>query len=67
MQPYAAALNTALGKNGAATLKAACDAQLDTFNTMTERVYINWLQTRRKSRSPQRGSTTGAPFPDVLS
>lgn len=42
---YAAALETALGKNGAAKLKAACDAQLDSFNTMAERVYINWLQT----------------------
>ncbi len=42
---YAAELDTALGKNGAATLKAACDAQLDVFNTMAERVYINWLQT----------------------
>jgi len=42
---YAAALDTALGKNGAATLKAACEARLDDFNTMAERVYINWLQT----------------------
>lgn len=42
---YAAALEKALGPGGLATLKADAAARLEEFNTLAERVYINWLQT----------------------
>ena len=45
---YRDALENALGSGGSAQLKQACDDHLDEFRTMSERVYINWLQTTAK-------------------
>lgn len=42
---YAAALERALGTEGAAQLAADVSARLPDFNAMAERLYINWLQT----------------------
>ena len=42
---YRDALVGALGKDGVAVMQAAVDAQLNEFNKMAERLYINWLQT----------------------
>jgi len=42
---YRQALEQALGADGPATLERDCQANLRDFQTMTERVYINWLQT----------------------
>ena len=42
---YAQALQRALGEDGVNVMKTACDARMDDFRTMAERVYINWLQT----------------------
>jgi hypothetical protein len=39
------ALHAALGEKGISTLRARCDEKMVFFNTMAERVYINWLQT----------------------
>ncbi len=41
---YAASLEKALGHDGAARLRAECDAEMRAFNTIAERLYINWLQ-----------------------
>lgn len=41
---YADALKGAMGADGVARLKAECDARMDEFAVMAERVYINWLQ-----------------------
>jgi len=46
---YAASLNTALGPDGARQLNDACRENLDLFNEMAERVYINWLQTSART------------------
>ncbi|MEM7302766.1 MAG: type 1 glutamine amidotransferase [Pseudomonadota bacterium] len=45
---YAKALENALGESGVAKMKAWCDTNMDAFNTMAERLYINWLQTAAK-------------------
>lgn len=45
---YADALSNALGADGVATLRAACDQRMDAFAKMAERVYINWMQTAAK-------------------
>lgn len=42
---YRGALVTALGEDGAAKLKADCDARMADFANHAERLYINWLQT----------------------
>ena len=42
---YHGALVKALGEQGAATLKADCDAGMSDFAKHAERLYINWLQT----------------------
>lgn len=42
---YRAALEQALGADGVQSLTEACAAQLLNFNTMAERLYINWMQT----------------------
>lgn len=42
---YAAALQKALGAEGAAKLAADCATHQADFETMAERVYINWFQT----------------------
>ena len=42
---YARALEQALGRDGAERLRADCAARMAKFEAMTERVYINWLQT----------------------
>ncbi|PWE33790.1 GMP synthase [Maritimibacter sp. 55A14] len=41
---YAAALEGALGADGAARLQADVEAEMDRFNEMAERLYINWMQ-----------------------
>jgi GMP synthase-like glutamine amidotransferase len=41
---YRAALDEAFGPGGANRLKADCAARLADFNTVAERVYMNWLQ-----------------------
>jgi len=46
---YAAALETAMGADGAKRLGADCAAQMDQFNTLAERLYMNWLQTAAKT------------------
>jgi GMP synthase-like glutamine amidotransferase len=46
---YATALQQALGGNGAARLEADCSSNLNAFNTMTERVYINWMQAAARA------------------
>lgn len=45
---YKNALIDALGDDGPTTLKADCDAQMNVFATLSERVYINWLQISAK-------------------
>jgi len=45
IQGYASALRAALGPDGAATLQAGVEANFAAFNTVAERLYINWLQT----------------------
>lgn len=42
---YRSALESALGAEGPALLQNACSDNLTEFQSMTERVYINWLQT----------------------
>lgn len=42
---YAQALEQALGQQGADVLDTACAENMRVFNTMAERMYINWLQT----------------------
>lgn len=42
---YKAALDSAMGENGASELQSAVHKHLDDFGEMAERVYINWLQT----------------------
>jgi len=42
---YHGALVKALGEDGAAKLKADCDARMKIFASNAERLYINWLQT----------------------
>ena len=42
---YSDALEKALGAEGAAKMNADADAHMKAFNTMAERLYINWLQT----------------------
>jgi len=42
---YASALANALGDDGAAQLEKDCAAQMQLFASLSERVYINWLQT----------------------
>lgn len=42
---YADALKRALGEDGVDRLTQDCEAHIEQFQKMTERVYINWLQT----------------------
>jgi len=46
---YADALLAALGSDGAAKLDKDCSDQAKLFTSMSERVYINWLQTGAKA------------------
>lgn len=46
---YADALRQALGENGADTLRQACELKMTDFQKMSERVYINWLQTAART------------------
>lgn len=41
---YAGALEQAMGKGAIEKFDAECAARMDTFNTMAERLYMNWLQ-----------------------
>ena len=47
---YRAALEGAMGADGVAQMQAAVDAQMNQFNEMAERFYINWLQTAAQTR-----------------
>ena len=47
---YAQALQRAMGEQGVETLRTACQEHMVEFEKMTERVYINWLQTAAKAR-----------------
>ena len=47
---YNQALVAALGNDGGQQLSDACAAQMQAFATMSERVYINWLQTSAAAR-----------------
>ncbi len=42
---YAEALEKALGEDGVEILRHASDANMQKFNKMAERLYMNWLQT----------------------
>ena len=42
---YAAALQSALGENGASALQFSCLHEMKSFNINAERVYLNWMQT----------------------
>lgn len=46
---YADALQQALGDEGVSIMHSACDNQMENFQKMTERVYINWLQTAARA------------------
>lgn len=46
---YAAALERGLGPDGAARLEADCAAELDRFQALAERLYINWLQAAART------------------
>lgn len=45
---YKEALVNALGDDGASKLSDDCATHMNTFATLSERVYINWLQTSAK-------------------
>lgn len=42
---YKSALERAMGRDGVSRMTDAVSAHLVDFNSMAERVYINWLQT----------------------
>ena len=46
---YADALKSALGERGVDTLADACEQNMNAFQTMSERVYINWMQTAART------------------
>ena len=47
---YSQALTDALGNEGASKLANDCNANMSAFNAMSERVYINWLQTSANTK-----------------
>lgn len=46
---YAGALENAMGEGAVDRLAADVDARISDFNTMAERLYINWLQTSARA------------------
>lgn len=46
---YAGALDKAIGKGKVTELEAACAERMETFNSMAERLYINWLQATART------------------
>jgi len=46
---YATALKDALGDDGVSTLSNQCQNNMQAFQTMSERVYINWMQTSART------------------
>ena len=46
---YADALKGALGENGVEIMRRDCAANMRDFAKMSERVYMNWLQTAAKA------------------
>jgi GMP synthase-like glutamine amidotransferase len=46
---YSEALDKAMGEGAVARLDAKCSTRMQAFNTMAERLYINWLQTSAKT------------------
>lgn len=49
IEEYRTALVGALGEQGPDELEQQCAAAMDDFQTMAERVYINWMQTTAKA------------------
>jgi GMP synthase-like glutamine amidotransferase len=47
---YAGALEKAMGEGALERFDAACAEQMETFNAMAERLYINWLQATSHTR-----------------
>ncbi len=45
IETYSKALKLAMGKKGPEILKQACENEMEKFNQLAERLYINWLQT----------------------
>jgi len=41
---YASALDAAMGQGAVARLTEACEQRMTQFNTLAERLYMNWLQ-----------------------
>ena len=48
---YAAALEKALGDDGARKLESAAAAEMHGFNRLAERIYMNWLQTAARTKA----------------
>ncbi len=46
---YESALNAAFGADGASVMNEACGSHMRAFQTMSERVYINWMQTSART------------------
>ena len=46
---YAGALEKAMGKGAVAEFDAACAERMEAFNSMAERLYINWLQATSRT------------------
>ena len=46
---YADALTAALGPNGVSRMTQDCDEEMRNFNTIAERIYINWLQATART------------------
>ncbi len=49
---YSAALDRALGAEGAEKLRVDCETHMRAFEMAAERVYINWLQTAARADAP---------------
>lgn len=48
---YARALEAAMGQGAVAKLESECAHRMKAFNTMAERLYINWLQVAAQARA----------------
>ena len=47
---YKGALEKALGSSGVEAMKSAVDPQMNAFNNIAERIYINWLQCAAQAK-----------------
>ena len=48
LPPYEEALKYNMGPDGPSILKNLCEVEMDNFNQLAERLYINWMQTSAK-------------------